>query len=124
MVFKSCTCCPQFWESRVDFILSSSISLHGYQPALNKPENGLFLFNHDLVGCGTTLAVRVNKFSDLYKGPHYGSLEKGTERCSGKCLISIDLDRCDAKCSVAYVREIMQIILHLKSNQKTTQHTK
>jgi hypothetical protein len=116
MAFKTCTCCQKAWDSRVEFILSPEISLHSYQPAFDKPEKGLLLFNHIAAKCGTTLAVPVDEFADMYRGPHYLNLKRDTIKCSGKCLNPKDLGKCDAKCSMAYVREIMQIILHLNSN--------
>jgi hypothetical protein len=120
MTFKSCTSCQKFWVDRLEFILSPDISLFGYQPAFEIPENGLLLFNHIAADCGTTLAIPVAKFTDMYKGTRYINLKQGTISCSGKCLNSKDLTRCEAKCSMAFIREIMQIILHLKSTNCIT----
>jgi hypothetical protein len=117
MPFKACPSCRRLWESRDDFLASLDICLHGYQPAFENPEKGLFLFNHTIKECGTTLAVPVARFIDMYGGPHFTEVRLGLSDCSGKCLMCNDLGRCYAPCALAYIREIMQVIVKYKSNK-------
>jgi hypothetical protein len=114
MPFKLCGCCRKSWESRDDFITSPQICLLGYQAAFDKPENGLFLFNHLDKVCRTTLGINVSNFYDMYDGIRYPESKIGYDECSRKCLSIYDLERCDVPCSMAFIREIIQIIRKLK----------
>ena len=82
-------------------------------------ERGLFLFNHNIEGCGTTLAVEIVNFTDLYTGSIYSEPLTGSEECPEHCLYKDDLDMCSAKCECSYIREIIQI---LKNRKNTKQH--
>lgn len=116
MAFKKCTKCQQLWTTRDNFISSLDIRLIGYQANFDQPRDGLFLFAHASENCGTTLAVRVDKFVDLYNGPIYTESRTGLLDCYGFCLEIHNLNRCRAKCRMEYIREIMLIILKSKSN--------
>jgi hypothetical protein len=69
--------------------------------------------------CGSTIGVKVANFDDMYSGPRYTEAKTGLSECRHKCQNMLELGRCDASCSMAYIREIMQIILHLKSIQQS-----
>jgi hypothetical protein len=120
MPFKTCPSCSHLWESRDDFLISPDIRLLSYQPAFKDPEKGLFLFNHANKKCGTTLAVPVACFIDMYHGIIYTEIRTGLIDCKGHCLRINDFDKCFAPCSMAYVREIMRTILNLNSNKIVT----
>jgi|WetSurMetagenome_2_1015567.scaffolds.fasta_scaffold165537_2 hypothetical protein len=122
MAFKTCTRCQQLWEDRDTFMTSSKIKLIGYQADFNQPTGGLFLFNHMEGGCGTTMAIRVAMFLDMYKGPIFTKSKMGSEVCSGNCLDIHNLDRCRAECRMEYIREI--IFLILKANSETPETIK
>jgi len=68
------------------------------------------LFNHILEGnrCDTTLAVKVEDFFSLYKGPMFmeGRFESST--CEGHCKDVADLAQCPVECKNAVARKIMQ----------------
>lgn len=81
----------------------------GYQVHFEKLTAGLFLFEHI---CGTSLAIHAHEFQDLYNGPIFTERLTGTEECPGYCLHENDLRPCLAKCECAYVREVVQVILH------------
>jgi hypothetical protein len=104
--FKRCTICSDTWDTRADFLGDPRISMIGYQAFLDAPSQGMYLFNHE--PCGTTLAVKVSSFEDLYSGPVYSQRLTDLETC--RCPRVDDLNPCDRKCSCAWVRQLMQKI--------------
>lgn len=114
MEFKTCSTCHCIWAKREDFIKNPGIKLIGYQPYFEEPDKGLFLFNHIEPSCGTTLALQVDLFADLYSGQVYKELKRGLGECGGNCLTINDLTPCSAQCSMAHIRQIMQTILSFK----------
>jgi len=87
-----------------------AIRLDGYQFNSFNLENGLFLFTHRVIGCGTTMSISVLEFQDLYTGPRYPEKRALLPECPRYCLDEKNLDRCDQFCECAYAREIMQLI--------------
>lgn len=108
--FKACPLCNRIWESRSDFLKTSNLRLRGYQADIDKIENGLFLFNHIMDNCGTTLAIPVYEFFDLYQEIRYPKSRFGSDVCEMRCLNRNDLEICGADCANAFIREILQII--------------
>ncbi len=96
MDFKTCTMCGKIWYNREEFINCPAISMLGYQACFDEPEEGLFLFNHEICNCGSTISVPVGKFKDLYKGHVYETRQTGTEECQKLCLDIYNLERCSA----------------------------
>jgi hypothetical protein len=115
--FKRCRRCGREWETRNDFLIDKNLVFTGYQINLLDLTKGLFLFNDNVDGCETTLAVPVQLFSDLYDGKVPSVRKIGQSECEGRCLNEHDLETCQADCECAYIREIMQIIKKYKINQ-------
>lgn len=108
--FKICTMCKERWKERTAFLSDPSLEMIGYQADIENLEYGLFLFNHHKKDCGSTIAVRVHKFRDLYTGPVYSTCLLGTEECHELCLHKKNLEPCPAKCECSYVRDLVQIV--------------
>ena len=108
--FLTCSCCGFTWKSRKEFLADETLKLNGYQVNLLSLEDGLFLFTHNVQGCCTTLAVKVNEFSDMHTGENYTERRTDQEDCPGYCRNEKFLGRCEAKCECAYVRNIIQVI--------------
>jgi len=89
------------------------LEMVGYQVHWEELELGLMYFNHT---CGTTLAIKVKDFSDLYQGEVFQERATDTDQCSGCCLHQDNLSRCPAKCECAYVREVLHIIKEFPKN--------
>lgn len=109
--FKHCACCGRAWWNREDFLVDSDVKLVGYQADFSALIAGLFLFNHD--PCKTTLAVRVERFQELYAGPIFGQRRTGQGDCPGYCLYCLyksELRPCPAQCECAWVRDLLQMI--------------
>ena len=113
--FKKCGRCGRVWKTREDFLIDRNLVFTGYQINLLDITNGLFLFNDDLDGCETTLAVQVQLFTDLYNGKIAPIRKIGLTECEGRCLNEHDLETCQADCECAYIREIMQVIKKYKN---------
>ena len=113
MKFKKCPKCNFSWNKRENFLSDENVYIIGYEASDGGLVDGLFLFNHD---CSTTLALKVEKFKDLYDGPIFKERLTGSDDCSGYCLYKSNLEPCPAKCECAYVREIIQILR--KSSEK------
>ncbi len=109
-IFKRCPYCDQrTWSTRDAFLADPEIRLIGYQAYLARPSRSLMLFNHS--PCGTTLALPLPRFDDLYTGPRYETSYYDSERCEHRCAHVSDLQRCANPCVHAAAREVVQIIL-------------
>ena len=105
--FKICPNCKHVWENRADFINDPDVQIIGYQVHFEALETGFFLFNHS---CGTTFALEVGPFKDMYSGPIFQDRATGSDKCPGYCLHENNLDSCPVRCECAYVREIVQML--------------
>jgi hypothetical protein len=92
------------------FLADKELKIIGYKADFEKLEYGLFFFNHLVEGCKSTITIPVYKFLELYKGKLYKERKTGTVECPGYCRKKEQLDRCDALCECAYVREIINIV--------------
>lgn len=108
--FKACPTCGHIWQSRNDFIMDGDVNIVGYQSNISDIEKGMFLFNHNIENCGSTIALHVKSFMDLYTGPTFPEPKAGTGECEKRCLEYSDIERCNADCRFAYIREIMQFL--------------
>ena len=107
MSFKQCTSCATQWQDQQQFLTDPDVSLLGLQVCFDDLRQGLVLFNHS---CKTTFSVEVSKFENLYQGPVYTERLTASDDCPGYCLNERELKPCPAKCSCAFVREILQVI--------------
>lgn len=105
--FKNCSCCGTTWTTREAFLRDDAKKLIGYQSNFKDLELGIILFN---CCCGTTLALEVRDFIDLFQGEIFKDKKTGTDVCPGFCLNEQDLETCPAKCKCAYVREVLQMV--------------
>jgi len=105
--FKGCSMCGHRWPSRVDFLDDPQVTLVGYQLVSDDPVDGLLLFNHT---CGTTLALELSHFADLYRGLTYSRRLANTDSCQRHCTSESDLQRCTNECACAWTREVLQIV--------------
>jgi len=112
-LFKKCNVCNHEWQDRDNFILDPAIRLIGYQANPENLNRGLYLFTHE---CGTTLAVHVENFLDLYQEPKYSLNMSGNNECPGYCRIENELSDCGLECSCVHFRKIMSIMLSMKKN--------
>jgi len=106
--FKACSCCGWIWWTREEFLEDPEVTPIGYMAHWQEPGLGLFNFNHEL--CGTTLAVRAYRFSDLTDDPHPAGRKVDSPECPGHCLHARDLDPCGAACEGAHIREALDVI--------------
>jgi hypothetical protein len=110
MPFKTCTLCEYSWDTRDVFLNSPDIELVGYQACLDQPNEGIFLFNHNIGDCYSTIAIEVVEFLDLYSGPIYPTAKTDLPGCGGHCHHVNDLSPCAAKCAYAHIRTIVQLL--------------
>ena len=109
-IFKTCPMCGMKWENRETFLDDSELEFIGYQANFGLPEEGLFYFTHEAAGCGSTMAIQAEFFLSLYAGKRYTDIKMLSKECSRYCLNRDLLQRCEARCRYAYVREVSQII--------------
>lgn len=108
--FKICPNCSEVWQTRENFISDNQLELNGYKADFEKLEYGLFFFTHKKPNCCSTMTIRVLDFKDLYPGEIYTERKTESEECPRYCLEKEQLDRCNAFCECAFVREIIQIL--------------
>lgn len=109
MHFKECVCGGK-WRDRADFLADGQIILVGYQADFEDLKEGMFLFNHVTVTCGTTLSVAAGRFVDLYNGPIFRERFVNSAECEGHCLRKDDINPCHKKCECAFVREVLNVV--------------
>jgi len=108
--FKACTLCGTRWLTREDFAGDSDVQLVGYQAHFEALTEGFFLFNHTRLGCGSTIAILVKHFVDLYSGPVFETQLRGGPSCPGYCLHTRALSPCPQKCECSFVRGVIEAI--------------
>lgn len=109
-VFMRSSSCGAVWESYRDFATDPNLSVVGYQPLFDDPCRGWILVTHAVQGCWTTVGVRVGRLRALYDGPEWPDIKLGTEECRELCVVEGKLDECDAECSMAWIRTVMQCL--------------
>lgn len=109
-IFKTCPKCSQVWQSRSEFLSDNDIELKGYQVNMENLDAGLLLFTHLIDNCLTTMSLHVAEFDDLYHGTRYTENKALSEECPRFCLDKEMMDRCNAKCECAFIREIIHVI--------------
>lgn len=110
--FKKCPSCGYSWITREEFFSDPMVKIIGYQVKFGELELGLLLFNHNVIDCGTTMAIEADDFKDLYDGPIYSKRLTDTDKCQNYCQNENNLSPCPAECECAYIREVIQIIKH------------
>ncbi len=108
MSFKTCKQCAKEWPEREDFLADPEVRLSGCQADVDQPRASVFVFDHVASGCGTTIAVRVSEFDDLYDGPRHKVRWGNSAKCAGMCHDPKNLEPCANECACAYVRQILQ----------------
>ncbi len=106
-IFKKCPNCGFVWQDRKTFLSDAKVSLVGYQAHFEELCAGFFLFNHS---CGTTFAVQVEQFKDLYSGEIFEENLNGKKGCPGYCFKSSELRPCPMRCECAFVRDIIRLV--------------
>ncbi len=61
--FKACTTCNRVWKDRDGFLSDPGVVLVGYQANIEVLEEGCFIFNHEVLRCGTSLGIQARSFS-------------------------------------------------------------
>ena len=84
--------------------------MNGYMAHYDDLHLGLFIFQHNLNGCETAVAIQAGEFVDLYKGETFKENLKGTDTCPEYCSHKSVLEPCPAKCECAWVRDVIQIV--------------
>ncbi len=120
MPFKICPTCNKIWLNRSVFLEDNHVHLIGYQAHFDNPLKGLFIFEHHVTGCGTSLAVKVKQFEALYHGPRYNELLFGSDACPGYCLEEDNFNLCHNHCSMAFVREVLYTLKQKEENLQQT----
>ena len=113
--FKVCGSCGKAWHTQDDFLGDPDVVLIGYQANSEKPEDGFYLFNHELSNgkCFTTLADKVGRYLNLCPPGAMDLSPRDAEPCScgGFCLDPETLRGCNVLCSNAFAREILRAIM-------------
>jgi hypothetical protein len=113
-IFKQCGHCQKTWHSREAFVKDRELILVGFQAFFHDADEGLFLFNHAVAGCGTTVAVKAGEFKDLSPSAQHPDTVPAQVLCPGNCLRPGDLESCSVACELHWVREVLQILKHRK----------
>ena len=105
--FKTCPNCGDTWSTQKDFLMDEMLDLNGYKADFEKLEYGMFFFTHKKDGCYSTMVIEVSDFMNLFQGKIYTERKTGGPDCLGFCLDEEQMDRCDAICECAFVRELL-----------------
>jgi hypothetical protein len=110
MAFKTCPTCGHIWPEREAALADPDLTVIGYQADFRDLRAGLFLFNHTVPGCNTTLSITAEAFLDLYGGQIFTVNMHGSDECSEFCLYADNIEPCPVECECAYVREVLQVV--------------
>lgn len=113
MSFKRCTQCGKEWPDRDGFLADPQLRLSGCQVDTENPVGSALLFDHKTPDCGTTLAMSIKMFEDLYDGPRHKVDWAPSAKCPGMCSDPENLDPCPAECRSAHVRHVLQKVRSL-----------
>lgn len=108
-MFKECPLCGHQWSQLRDFVEDRNLLLNGYQPSFSVPDEGFLLFTHITADCGTTLSIGVVDLKPLYRGVHHEECMQDHIACPNNCFDPVNFVRCDQPCSLAWIREVMQV---------------
>jgi hypothetical protein len=111
MQFKQCPKCGYEWNKRIDFLSDPDIEVIGYQANLEAPNEGLYLFNHNMENCRSTISIITKHFFDLHKDKIHLELKFKTPECEGLCLKAKEMNTCRASCSMAHFRSILRVLV-------------
>jgi hypothetical protein len=110
--FKKCACCGNEWANLNNLIRDEQVQIIGYQAAFTDSYEGLFFFAHRTKECGTTIAIPVSCFANLYEGPEYTAHLECTELCNGLCQSFYDFGVCSKECDMRWVRDIIEVLIN------------
>jgi hypothetical protein len=111
--FTTCKQCGKEWSGRDAFLADAGVALSGCQVETDHPAASALLFDHRAAGCGTTLALPLRRFDDLYTGPRHKVKWATSKLCPGMCFDPHNTEPCDKECACAYVRAILQEVRKL-----------
>ena len=112
--FQVCGACRQAWPTWDAFVRDPGVELLGLQAAVETPEANLLVFEHR---CGTSISVLTRRMRHLLPEPEPGEPAGrllGSEQCRGHCRRLPDLEACDAPCSNARERRLIQLVLQMR----------
>lgn len=116
--FQTCGACKRTWASWDHFVLDPGVRLLGLQPVTSHPDLNVLVFEH---GCGSSVSILTRRLRHLLPEPGANAPSirlMGTEECRGHCRRLEDLEACDAPCSSARDRKLIQLILRMKNEAR------
>lgn len=114
-VLKVCRKCGAVWNSVEQFLSSNEIVPLGFQAHFSDGDKSVLLFQHNTLGCNTTLALPVGEFSGLIPGYDRTPNAFQSPSCRGICLTNNQLKPCDhPNCRNALVRGFVRKLLQEK----------
>ena len=113
--FQICGSCKSEWSTWDSFVLDPAVRLLGLQAFIEQPDVNLLVFEH---GCGSTVSILSRRLRHLLPEPEPGDPDvrlMGTDQCRGHCLRLEDLEACEAPCSNARDRKLIQLVQRMKA---------
>lgn len=110
MSFKECTTCGTIWKERAEALSDPTFRFVGYDPDYRELQGGLFLFNHEVEGCNTTLVIKTEDLADLHTDPVFATCDHESDDCEEFCLRGGDPETCHHECDCAFVEEISRLV--------------
>lgn len=113
--FKTCTSCRASWSDRSAFLSDPGIVFVGYQVDFANPDPGYFLFNHDVEGCGTTLALGARLFRDMSSHALDESSEQPENDGVRDCLYTSSGEPCPHRCECSFVKDVCSVLHRVRA---------
>jgi len=120
--FQICSSCKSAWPSWDRFVLDPAVRLLGLQAVTTHPDVNLLVFEHS---CGTSISILSKRLRHLLPEPEPGAPVTrlaGSDQCRGHCVHLGDLEACDAPCSNARERQLIQLVLRMRREAKVPQN--
>lgn len=114
--FQTCGACKHGWPTWESFVRDPALRLLGLQAVIANPDINLLVFEHR---CGSSISILSRRLRHLLPepGPDEPSVRLlGTDQCNGHCLKLEDLEQCDAPCSNARDRRLIQLVQRMRDD--------
>lgn len=109
-VFKTCPMCNYQWHSIEEFVIDLELRLEGYMADFGRPEDGLIVLTHTCPSCRSTMSITAGSFANWRSDPIITDLLFMSDECPGHCLNPNNTEACTVRCSMRWVRDVLQYL--------------
>lgn len=122
--YMTCATCGQTWKTIEEFAVDLQLRTVGYTADFVRPENGEIVLSHVCSNCDATISIAAGRFEEWRRGPRLTELRTMSAECPRFCLDRTNLEACAVRCSMGWVREVLQYLKAHKIPEKLLEQEK